>query len=402
MCKDWLCWRRSSLFVLVALYYLSAHPQPPGLAGSGSARPGQVTRLNPPEEALFIPGEAAASAAADAAASAALPTPGVLVLTATPTATHTGHLYGDRARTHADGLNRHPPPPSHPPRCPNGSSPEGVKYEDQHDRWNYCGPANLTMALTYWGWDGNRDVVGKLSSPATKTRTSCPMRCRILSPTHRRSAAVRLGGEIEVLKRLVADGFPVLIEKGYYERDYTGKMAWMGHYLFVTGYDEAKGVFIVQDTYLEPGENLEVPYDDFINGWRAFNYLFHAWFTHEQTNKPMLTPAGRPCADVDWANRHALDIARFRDRYPNAGSTNFSPGSTKAPAMCTCRNTSMPPSPMTTPSCCMPASGEPNEAETVDDTAPLPHHVVPDRSLLGLFLLRPLPGCDQPGQHHPI
>ena len=28
---------------------------------------------------------------------------------------------------------------------------ENVKYEDQHNRWNYCGPANFSMALTFWG-----------------------------------------------------------------------------------------------------------------------------------------------------------------------------------------------------------------------------------------------------------
>src|ERR1044071_6985464 len=33
----------------------------------------------------------------------------------------------------------------------------GVKYEHQHGRLNYCGPANFSMALTYWGWPGNRD-----------------------------------------------------------------------------------------------------------------------------------------------------------------------------------------------------------------------------------------------------
>ena len=42
---------------------------------------------------------------------------------------------------------------------------EGVKYEHQHGRLNYCGPANFSMALTYWGWNGNRDVIGKAVKP---------------------------------------------------------------------------------------------------------------------------------------------------------------------------------------------------------------------------------------------
>ena len=54
-----------------------------------------------------------------------------------------------------------------------------------------------------------------------------------------------------MVKTLIANGFPVLVEKGYYEEDYTGKVAWLGHYLFTTGYDEGAGEFIVQDAYLE-------------------------------------------------------------------------------------------------------------------------------------------------------
>ncbi len=42
---------------------------------------------------------------------------------------------------------------------------EGIKYEHQHGRHNYCGPANFSMALPYWGWNGNRDVIGKVVMP---------------------------------------------------------------------------------------------------------------------------------------------------------------------------------------------------------------------------------------------
>ena len=38
----------------------------------------------------------------------------------------------------------------------------GVVYVDQHERWNYCGPANLSMALNFWGWTGTRDEIAKV------------------------------------------------------------------------------------------------------------------------------------------------------------------------------------------------------------------------------------------------
>ena len=67
---------------------------------------------------------------------------------------------------------------------------------------------------------------------------------------------VRSGGDIDLIRRMVAAGFPVLTEKGYYEYDYNGKLGWMGHYQYVTGYDDTKGVLIVQDTYRD-GPNHE-------------------------------------------------------------------------------------------------------------------------------------------------
>ena len=43
----------------------------------------------------------------------------------------------------------------------------GVVYVDQHNRWNYCGPANLTMALNFWGWTGTRDDVAQVVKPGS-------------------------------------------------------------------------------------------------------------------------------------------------------------------------------------------------------------------------------------------
>ncbi len=132
---------------------------------------------------------------------------------------------------------------------------DGVVYVDQHGRWNYCGPANLTMALKFWGWPGDRDDVaavvkpGILSDPSLDfiqrgkyDKNVMPYEMANFVTDHTDfNIVVRSGGDIELIKRLIASGFPVLIEKGYYEADYTGKIAWMGHYLFVTGYDDAAG-----------------------------------------------------------------------------------------------------------------------------------------------------------------
>jgi tetratricopeptide (TPR) repeat protein len=121
-------------------------------------------------------------------------------------------------------------------------------------------------------------------------------------------ALVRSGGDIEVIKSLVAAGFPVLTEKGYYERDYTGKLGWMGHYQLINGYDDARQAFTVQDTYIPGGKDHRLPYEEFIPGWRSFNYLFMVIYPQER-GEEVLRLLG-PWADPAWANNHALEMAQ--------------------------------------------------------------------------------------------
>jgi tetratricopeptide (TPR) repeat protein len=186
---------------------------------------------------------------------------------------------------------------------------EGTKYEDQHNRWNYCGPANLSMALTFWGWEGNRDVVGKAIKPSDKDKNVMPYEMQefVQTQTDGLGALVRSGGEILLIKRMVSAGFPVLTEKGYYEYDYQGKLGWMGHYQFITGYDDVKKMLIVQDTY-NNGPNYEISYTDFMPGWRSFNYTFLIAYPLEREGE-VLALLGE-WADADWASRHALELAQ--------------------------------------------------------------------------------------------
>ena len=102
--------------------------------------------VNPPEEAVFQPAE---QAQLDIAVTSMIQT---LQATLTPDAT-----------TSAPGTSTPKPGPTRKPTVTTTPLPatvmlEGIKYEHQHGRLNYCGPANFSMALTYWGWEGNRDV----------------------------------------------------------------------------------------------------------------------------------------------------------------------------------------------------------------------------------------------------
>ena len=258
--------------------------------------------FNPPEEAIFIPVEnQSAIASATAAALTPSPTRTPRVATATPLPTED------------------PIPPS--------VQLTGFKYVDQYGGWNLCGPATLAMALTFWGWGGTRADVEDYVKPGVddpnldrvargkpdKNVMPYEMEDFVDSQIPGLQAVVRVGGDIERVKRVIAAGFPVVVEKGYTERDASGKISWLGHYLFVTGYDDLKEEFTVQDVYLKTGEdgtgkNLTSSYDEFINQWRSFDFLFLVIYPEDKLNE-MLAALG-PYADEEWANRHALEIAK--------------------------------------------------------------------------------------------
>jgi tetratricopeptide (TPR) repeat protein len=258
--------------------------------------------LNPPEQVVFLPQEQAAlenqvDQIVDATLTALAPSATPTVVTPTPT---------------RPGPTDTPVPTATPTLTPTPLpetfSLSGVHYEDQHNRYNYCGPANLSMALTFWGWEGNRDIVGEYVKTNKDDKNVMPYELQdyVLDQTEY-GALIRYGGDIPLLKKLVAAGFPVMTEKGYYTYDLTGRYGWLGHYQFVTGYDEAKGVLVVQDTYVENGENHEFSYEDFIKGWRSFDYLFMVVYPYDQEAN-VLALLGN-YADADWSNRQALQIA---------------------------------------------------------------------------------------------
>jgi tetratricopeptide (TPR) repeat protein len=258
--------------------------------------------INPPDEAVFQPEQ---QAQLDIAVTAMIQT---LQASLTPQAS---------ASTSATSTPQ--PGPTAKPTITSTPLPatvqlEGVTYEHQHGRLNYCGPANFSMALTYWGWDGDRDVIGRAVKPTDKDKNVMPYELQdyILDNVSGMSSVVRYGGDIELLKRLVAAGFPVVVEKGIYELDVNGKYGWMGHYAFVTGYDDVQDLIIYQDTYQpagsEPGENRKIKTSTFIEGWRAFNYAFVVVYPVDKENE-VLTLLG-PLVNAEQAARQALMVAQ--------------------------------------------------------------------------------------------
>jgi hypothetical protein len=151
--------------------------------------------------------------------------------------------------------------------------------------FNNCGPANLTQTLNYLGNDITQTDVAAYLKPNPEDRNVSPWQIAdyVNEQTPGYSAIARSGGTLEMVKRFVAAGFPVVIEKGY-ELPESG---WWGHYLTVFGYDDEKQELLTQDSYLGPwdGSGRTAPYDEIEKFWQQFNYTFYVVYQPHQQDE---------------------------------------------------------------------------------------------------------------------
>lgn len=181
---------------------------------------------------------------------------------------------------------------------------DGVIYQTQHGFFNYCAPATLFMGLSYWGWQGNVKELGPMLKPFDKDKNVMPYEMVDYVNTYTDLKAIeRVGGSLEQLKKFIAAGYPVLIEKGFRTRDLNGRISWMGHYNVITGYDDARQVFIVQDSYIKA--NNEVSYDLLEEEWLSFNYTYILIYSAEKESDVMALLG--PDADAVANIRAAMD-----------------------------------------------------------------------------------------------
>ena len=143
--------------------------------------------------------------------------------------------------------------------------------------WNNCGPATLALNLRYHGWEGDQFDIADLLKPdrGDKNVNVEELAFYVRTQAGWLNADFRVGGTIEQLKSFIAAGFPVIVEKGFILDESDGGGGWAGHYLLLTGYDDAEQTFTVQDT--NPGTggpDRSITYQELDEGWREFNRVY--------------------------------------------------------------------------------------------------------------------------------
>ncbi len=212
-----------------------------------------------------------------------------------------------------------PAPLAHPPSAHlNGFTPV-------RQTWNNCGPATITMALSLFGWTGTQEIAAAFLKPDPEDKNVSPREMVALVNQETGVRAItRMGGNIELLKTLIANRFPVIISIGFAPEGYD----WLGHYRLLVGYDDNQRSFHAYDSYLGTGEALQgmvIPDEEIESAWKAFNRDFIVLY--RSTDEEQLRRILGNYADPALAARTALDTSRLESRTnPKDGFAWFNMG----------------------------------------------------------------------------
>lgn len=138
--------------------------------------------------------------------------------------------------------------------------------------FNNCGPASLSMALSYYGLNVSQQKLGRQLRPWQNPQGINDDKSVTLDEMAEKSKEYgfipyhRPNGNAETIKFFLANDMPVIT------RTTTKENEDIGHYRIVKGYDDTTGEFI-QDDSLQ-GKNLKFSYDAFNKIWKKFNYEY--------------------------------------------------------------------------------------------------------------------------------
>ncbi len=154
------------------------------------------------------------------------------------------------------------------------STQRKILTNDYHifQTFNNCGPAALSMALSYYVISVSQQELGNDLRPYQIPRGDNDDKSVTLDELAEKSKEYgfipfhRPMGNKDLIKYFITYDMPVIT------RTWTKPNEDIGHYRIVKGYDEKKGV-LIQDDSLQ-NKNLEYTYSDFNEIWKKFNFEY--------------------------------------------------------------------------------------------------------------------------------
>lgn len=147
-------------------------------------------------------------------------------------------------------------------------------HNDYHvfQTFNNCGPASLSMILSYFGIHKNQEELGEQLRPYQNTEGINDDKSVTMDEIVDKAkefdlvAYHRPNGSIKLLKQFIANDIPVLTITWLKENED------IGHYRIVKGYDDKTKTLIQDDSY--QGKNLNYSYKTYTTLWEKFNFEY--------------------------------------------------------------------------------------------------------------------------------
>lgn len=150
-------------------------------------------------------------------------------------------------------------------------------FRHEYQGWNNCGPVTVGMLLSHYGFSDTQKEIAPVLKPNTKDQNVSPeeMASYVRSKAGF-DALIGINGDLTMLKRLVANDLPVIVETWFTPKPNDG----MGHYRLLFAYNDSAQQFTALDSY--NGPNLRIDYAELDENWKAFHRLYIVGYRREQ------------------------------------------------------------------------------------------------------------------------
>lgn len=164
--------------------------------------------------------------------------------------------------------------------------------------FNNCGPASLTMALSYFGITVTQQEVGsqirpyQIASGDNDDKSVTLAELAAFAEEKNLLTYHRPAGNMNLVKQFIAADIPVIT------RTWLEPGEDIGHYRVIVGYDENRGI-LIQDDSLQ-GNDLEYTYAAYNELWQAFNYEFLVLVPQDKKEEAELILGALVDKNVAW------------------------------------------------------------------------------------------------------
>ena len=166
--------------------------------------------------------------------------------------------------------------------------------------FNNCGPAALSMALSYFGINESQQTLGQALRPYQNPQGDNDDKSVTLDELGQKSKEYGLipyhrpNGNIELIKLFITYDIPVIA------RTLTKVNEDIGHYRVIKGYDDLENE-LIQDDSLQ-GKNLRYSFELFNKLWENFNFEYLVFVPQEKKDIAEIILGENKDTKIAWEN----------------------------------------------------------------------------------------------------